>query len=656
MSIYRRYKAFLRCSSAAPAEGGYSSSRRRGLASQEATVSAWRVSLEERGLGSSSIIIRMSAIRKLAAEARAPGVIALLRGGGRQRREPACLVEIESLHRQRIRETASRFGAYGNTMQRVTSRSALFAASIAILAGQSPTFHVSTRLIQVSVIVRDHKGNPVTGLTREQFAVFDQGAAQKIVFFAEQSSASKPSNPPAPPATGNVFSNRAPDGSAQTAAGSVTTILFDSLNTDFLDTGFARERVKKFLKGIQPEDRVALYGLSTKLSVLHDFTGDADALALALDRFKASENPETSASKFKESNLGDPTVDAMTNDMNQRRADVFMRGRVQATAAALEAIAKHLAGMPGRKNLVWVSGSFPLNFGYFQKRLPGTRPTKAAFGDEVEEAARALSSANVAIYPVDAHALTTLEGVFNAATAPRMGAAGLLISNRRPDLEPIGDIGTMQALAEATGGRAFKDANDIEGAVRSAVDDSRCSYVLSYYPDHNKWDGKFREIKVQVKHSGVETRYRRGYLAFADDPKDQNRGPLTAADALATPLESTELGLTMRIEAAGDRLIKAHLTIDASAIRFEEQNGRWTGALDYLWVQLARDGAMVLSHEQTLNFKLSPETYRKAMADGLKMSFDETLAAQTVELRFLARDRGTGEQGSLKIPLGTVSR
>ncbi len=42
----------------------------------KATVSAWRVSLEERGLGSSSIIIRMSAIRKLAAEAADNGLLA----------------------------------------------------------------------------------------------------------------------------------------------------------------------------------------------------------------------------------------------------------------------------------------------------------------------------------------------------------------------------------------------------------------------------------------------------------------------------------------------------------------------------------------------------------------------------------------------------
>ncbi|MGD1096197.1 MAG: tyrosine-type recombinase/integrase, partial [Bryobacteraceae bacterium] len=42
----------------------------------KATVSAWRVSLEDRKLGSSSIIIRMSAIRRLAAEAADNGLLA----------------------------------------------------------------------------------------------------------------------------------------------------------------------------------------------------------------------------------------------------------------------------------------------------------------------------------------------------------------------------------------------------------------------------------------------------------------------------------------------------------------------------------------------------------------------------------------------------
>ena len=51
----------------------------------KATVSAWRVTLEERGLGSSSIIVRMSAIRKLAVEATDNGLLAPELAAGIQR-------------------------------------------------------------------------------------------------------------------------------------------------------------------------------------------------------------------------------------------------------------------------------------------------------------------------------------------------------------------------------------------------------------------------------------------------------------------------------------------------------------------------------------------------------------------------------------------
>ncbi len=529
-------------------------------------------------------------------------------------------------------------------------RAALLAASGALLLAQSPTFHATTRLIQVSVIVTDHKGEPVTGLTQDQFAVFDQGKRQEIVFFSEQTSRlrsvqANTGKQTAPSANLKVFSNRVVEGAA--AAGSVTSILFDSLNTDLLDTGFARARVEKFVNGIQPQDRVALYGLSTKLSVLHDFTGDADALEQALNAFKATENFETRAAKFKESNLGDPTVDAMENDTNQRSSDLFMGGRVQTTAAALEAIAKRLAGMPGRKSLIWVSGSFPISVGYFQKRLPGARPVKEAFSAEVEAAARALSGANVAIYPVDAHALTTLAGDFNAVTAHRM-SAGPIIANRPPERAPVGDLGTMHTLAEATGGRVFENTNDIEGAMRQVMDDSRSTYTVGYYPDHDKWDGKFREIKVRVQRSGVEVRSRSGYLAVADAPP---AGPMGVAQVIAQPLEGSELGLSVEMEPAGPRQFKAHVSVDTSGMRFEQKDGRWTGALEVLWVQVGADGRAVGSNQHKLDFRLSPETYRNAVRDGLKISSMETIDEKAVEVRFAARDPETGAAGSLHIPV-----
>jgi len=154
----------------------------------------------------------------------------------------------------------------------------------------------------------------------------------------------------------------------------------------------------------------------------------------------------------------------------------------------------------------------------------------------------------------------------------------------------------------------------------------------------------------------LDTRYRRGYMAFPDAPLDQNRAPLAAANALAGEIESTELGITVQVEpqVGTERQIKAHLRFDTAAMRFEQKDGRWTDDLDVLWVQLAADGGVILSNGQTLTLKLSPETYAGAAANGVKMSTTETIADQTAQIRFVARDRGTGAEGSVTIPVGKV--
>jgi hypothetical protein len=59
-------------------------------------LSAWRVSLEVRGLGSSSIIVRMSAIRKLAAEAADNGLLAPELAAGIARVKSAKMTGIRS--------------------------------------------------------------------------------------------------------------------------------------------------------------------------------------------------------------------------------------------------------------------------------------------------------------------------------------------------------------------------------------------------------------------------------------------------------------------------------------------------------------------------------------------------------------------------------
>jgi VWFA-related protein len=509
---------------------------------------------------------------------------------------------------------------------------------IALLA-QSPTFHVSRRLIEVHVIVHDRTGKPVSGLTKDQFSVLDQGKAQAIVFFGEQrdSRAVVPQK--------NVFFNR-----EQTPGGSATVILFDALNTDFNNSAFAQARVAKFLEAVRPEDRVALYGLSNRLVVLHDFTEDAAALKRALDRFRPTPSLTTAATTFKES-TADSLFATKENDINQRLSDVYMKARVQQTAAAMEAIASHLARVPGRKNLVWVSGSFPMSIGYFQKRLAGTRPEKFSFGAEVERAARALSNASVAIYPVDAHALTSLGGAYNAATTPKVGPFALQNSVPVPAPVPMADRETMETLADATGGRVFADTNDIAGAVRQAVDDSRFSYTIGYYPDHDQWNGEFREIKVRVKRPGVEVRSRSGYVAF---PFAAAAPAVVLTDVALAPLERSELGISIQTEPVGVGQFRAHVRIGTPAMRFELKDGRWNATLEVLWMQLGEGGKVFVSREHKLDFKLSQETYEKAGREGLGISSVETIDEKAEELRFAARDLGSGAAGSVRIAVGGV--
>ena len=125
-------------------------------------------------------------------------------------------------------------------------RSLLIAASGALLLAQAPTFRVATRLIQVNVIVTNHKGEPVTGLTKDQFTVFDQGRAQKIAFFTEQTNQPRPAAQLTTVMDPHVFSNR-PEETAG-APGSVTVVLFDALNTNLEDSAFARARVSNSSK------------------------------------------------------------------------------------------------------------------------------------------------------------------------------------------------------------------------------------------------------------------------------------------------------------------------------------------------------------------------------------------------------------------------
>lgn len=506
------------------------------------------------------------------------------------------------------------------------------------------TLRVTSRLVQVNVIVQEKNGQPVSGLTKGDFTITDQGQPQTIAFFSEQASHLLVNAGAAPAVAPNVFSNRFEEKFGVPT--SVTVILLDALNTPRGLLGYARGQVTKFLGQIQPQDRVALYGLADKIYILHDFTSDASALLRSMGLLPKVDGSRGNASRGMDfapppSASGGPdpfwAVAAV-----QRGADYDQINRVGMTASAIERIANHLASLPGRKNLIWVSASFPFQIGYGTVGRGG-KVEQRSFESEISKAGRALSNANVAIYPVDARGLM----------APAV-ATGRPISAAAPGQS---NIETMVTLADRTGGHAFYNTNDINGAIRHAIDDSRVTYAIGYYPTHNEWDGKFREIRVKVNRAGVEVRARRGYFAYPELQQTPKENEALMVVAAKSPLESTELGLDVTadpIDVPGARELKTQVHVNPGQMHFTQNGNRWADNLVVMWVETSQDGKVIASTSQTVNMNITQAGYDELMSKGLSFSGKVSIVDGASEVRLVARDTGSGAIGSVIIPVSRV--
>ncbi len=261
-------------------------------------------------------------------------------------------------------------------------RYGFFIALGSVLVGQAPTestFRATTKLVQVSVVAHDSKGAPIADLRREEFQILDNGVPQEIrVFVAEteKSSASLPQSLPP-----NTFTNRISGSSGN------SVILFDNLLTGFGDpdtldgTGFGVRKVLEALRKIPEGERIAIYALGRKLRVIREFTTDRESLERQLRAWKPS--PDDAV-----------TGTALCVPARPGREDVILQGqremvqsciRVDSLQRAapfdeeLKQIADHLAGIPGRKKLIWMANQFPITPSELQR----------------------LTNVGVAIYPVN---------------------------------------------------------------------------------------------------------------------------------------------------------------------------------------------------------------------------------------------------------------
>jgi VWFA-related protein len=396
-------------------------------------------------------------------------------------------------------------------------------------AAGATVLQAGTQLVVVDVVVEDHNGNPVHGLKAEDFQLIEDKAQQSIRHFEEHSTLNppppRPQLPKLPPGTYTDYTPVAP-------SGALNILLLDALNTPMKDQSFVRNQLQDYVKHADPGTRIAIFGLSTNLIMLQGFTSDPATLKDVIDHKlipRAShllDDPVSGGEGVQMSDSIDTSAPGMAElaaNLQQFEAQMSAMQtnlRLEYTLDAFNTLAHYLAAFPGRKNLIWFSGSFPLNILPDGNLLDPFAVTQLD-EEEFRETTNLLTKAQVAVYPVDARGLMVAPMFSASNSGAKYAHNPSAFSN---DVAKFGasqaaEHGTMNLMAEDTGGRAFYNTNGLAQAVTKAVREGSNYYTLTYTPTNRKHNGGYRSIRVDLTPSQAANRqlsYRHGY--YDEDP------------------------------------------------------------------------------------------------------------------------------------------
>jgi VWFA-related protein len=558
-----------------------------------------------------------------------------------------------------------------------------------------PVFKAQARAVIVDVVVTRENGDAVTALHKEDFKVSEDGNEQPIDFFEEHTAKTLPpgSLPPMPKMPPNVYTNVPPVPESD----SVNVLLLDSLNTPVEDQSYVHKQIMNFLKTMEPGTRTAIFLLGSKLRFVQGFTTDTSVLSAALNdkkngpekeillRTRAEDGEIVRELTSMTSINGHPTAaTGALMDANDESAQYEFSHRISMTLEALNYLARYLGGVPGRKNLIWFASSFPVTVFPDSKQMVTLNHLHVQTG-EIKTTADLLTESKVAVYPVGAEGMMNdhwMEaggaGAGGTAGIGRASANGAALLNHiagpggENDTRAI-QIAAMEQLASDTGGKAFFNTNDLNTAVKRAINDGAHYYTLAYTPANNKLDGLYRRIEVKVNATGKYTlAYRRGYnaddmnTAEARPESDPLRPLLKFGLPYATQLlygvrvapaahqpapDAKRAGMNPALSGPVTRYALDFL-IRCSDVNFDlRPDGLHHGKIQVGLLAYDRDGKAVNWEDGTQEMNVRPDTWIAIQKSGIPAHMEIDLPKEDIYLNTGVYDWRSNKAGTLQILL-----
>jgi VWFA-related protein len=551
-------------------------------------------------------------------------------------------------------------------------------------AQEPPSFAHEVELVRVDVVVTDKAGRPVTGLTRDDFLLLDEGQPQPIETFEAVDQPVPAATAAAAPRT-RVATNEAPPAGSDVSR--TVVVVFDDLNLDQASAARAKAAVAMlFDRGVRPGDRVTLVatgggvwwstsmpeGRADLLALLKGLAArrvrtdvreaitDFEALriyvfndAMVADRVKrrfetygvtshAESERERESRQTYQAGIIDPYV-------MRRATEEYLkcRTRNRATLAAIERTLRPLAATRERKTIVLASDGFVYD------------TQEDAFG-RLREAAR---RANAVIHFLDARGLQAPSLYSAQFDAPPGDPGSTLAVLADSSLDAEGS----EALALDTGGYAIRNTNDLSAGVEKIAVESRSYYLLGFTPNAPR-DGRFRRLQVKLKRRDGGVRARRGYYAPGDAaPQLARREPGKDADfqeALDAASFRPDIPLRMTAYVLGEQnpgkaRVLVVADVDTAAVSFAEANGQLAGALDVLLVVAERESAEFSRYDQRVDLARKRSAASAAAPPWYTLVREFELKPGGHQAKLVVRDPASSKLGSLAYtfdipPLGAL--
>jgi VWFA-related protein len=520
------------------------------------------------------------------------------------------------------------------------------------------TLRTTTTLVQVNVVAHDADGKAVTDLKQEEFEVLDAGKPQTIATFqVDRLQAGRDPaavTPPSARAIPGVFSN---DLNAEPTRRGYAVLLVDIYNSGSRVASRGRQFAADALSKLDPSLGVGVYSFdrsgvhvlaeagsdrSTALKKLGSLAGSpAPHYQPSLDGLPDAMDAESQATK-----IPDGGSDARNSPVLEPDMESYLSNqRIDYSLAALESVAGHLAGLPGRKALVWISSGFPLAVRIrppAAQLFPGSCSGYTLHTEDVSRVLRALNRADVALYPVDPRAVT----VQSMLSAEDTGDCTKMVDNFTWP--------TMDTVAERTGGVPFYGRNDLDVGIQSAIEDAQASYTLGFYVFKETGPAAFRKLTVRSRRPGVTLRYKEGYFAESERGLTASERRAAAAAALTRVVDATAVPIEATAKRTGSD-VKLVIALRPDRLALTRSGERWKGAVS-LAIRFAKeDGSQTgAGASRRIEFNLSQATYELGKPNGLAYSKVLPIPKDAASIRVLAQNEATGEIGTLKIPLAEV--